>query len=100
MKFELEHSEVRMIAEQIMELIKPALAPVRDDTGRSIMDVKELSEYLKVECSWVYKQIQYKAIPHFHAGKYPRFRKRDIDVWIRENSTPPTKAPYPKLISR
>lgn len=100
MKFELEQSDVRMIAEHIYELIKPALTPVSDDKDRLIMNVKELSEYLKVEQSWVYKQIQFKSIPHFHAGKYPRFRKREIDVWIRENSTPSTKVPYPKLISR
>lgn len=100
MKFEIEHTDARLIAEYIFDLMRPNLPPVCDKKDSAIMSVQELSDYLKVDPSWVYKQIQFKSIPHFHAGKYPRFKKQDIDVWIQENSTPPTKAPYPKLSSR
>ena len=62
-----------------------------------IMDVEELAALLKVNTSWVYKQIQHKSIPHFHAGKYPRFKRKEIDAWIQEQSMPSTCPPYPKL---
>ena len=50
--------------------------------GRS----EELASYLKVNKQWVYQKVHSKGIPHFHVGKYPRFRKSIIDKWL-ENET-------------
>ena len=61
-----------------------------------ILDVPGLAVYLKVDKSWVYKQVQFKAIPHFHAGRYPRFYKSQIDRWTREQATPAVGEPYQK----
>jgi len=66
-------------------------------TDNIIMDVEEVAELLRVDKSWVYKQVQFKSIPHFHAGKYPRFKRKEIDAWIQEQSLPSTCPPYPKL---
>ena len=66
-------------------------------TESIIMDVDELAAYLKVNSTWVYKQVQFKSIPHFHAGRYPRFKRKEIEAWILEQSMPITCAPFPKL---
>ena len=63
----------------------------------SIMSVQELADYLKVKPSWIYKQVQFKSIPFFYAGRYPRFKRKEIEAWIQEHSTPSTCPPYPKL---
>lgn len=74
--------------------------PTAGRADSAIMDVEELAAMLKVDKSWVYKQVQFKAIPHFHAGKYPRFKRKEIDAWIQEQSMPSTCSPYPKLKAR
>ncbi|MGR3318554.1 MAG: helix-turn-helix domain-containing protein [Candidatus Anammoxibacter sp.] len=43
---------------------------------------KGLSDYLKVKQSWVYDKIHTNGIPYQKAGKFPRFRKKQIDKWL------------------
>lgn len=97
MKLELEQTDIHMIAASVVDAIRPLLAPQQGKPDELILDVKALAGYLKVDPSWVYKQVQFKSIPHFHAGKYPRFKRKEIDAWIKEQSKPSTCAPYPKL---
>ncbi len=52
-----------------------------------IMDIDTLSRYLKVKKTWVYKRVQFKEIPFSKVGKYPRFRKKDIDAWFEDQSS-------------
>jgi excisionase family DNA binding protein len=54
-----------------------------------IFDVQELAAYLKVEVTWVYKQCYLKTIPYFKAGKYTRFKRAQIDSWIRDQEVKP-----------
>ena len=71
-------------------MIKPVLTGVQGvDDPDVIFDVKGLSEYLRVNPSWVYKAVSLKAIPYFKAGKFPRFRKRDIDRWAETMAVRP-----------
>jgi excisionase family DNA binding protein len=86
-KFEIEPQDIQAIAQKVSELLKPLLSRIegRDDKD-PIFDVKGLAEYLHVDLSWVYKQVSLKTIPFFKTGKYTRFRKKDIDRWI-ENQT-------------
>jgi excisionase family DNA binding protein len=97
MEIKLDHLDVQMIAEQIYEMLKPVITPINTKVVNEIMNVKELAEYLKVETTWVYKQVQFKSVPHFHAGKYPRFKRKEIECWIKDQSIPSASIPYPKL---
>ena len=46
------------------------------------MDVKDLSEYLKLSVSAIYKLTSTSEIPHYKSGKRLYFKKEDIDEWI------------------
>ena len=96
MVIQIDDTDIDRIAARLAEIIQPAASSVlQSDT--SIMDVEQLAGLLKVDKSWVYKQVQFKSIPHFHAGKYPRFKRKEIDDWIHQQSVPSTCPAYPKL---
>ncbi len=97
MRVELEEADIQAIATAVLKMLKPSLAEMKVKEPDELMDVKSLAEYLEVKPSWIYKQVQYKSIPHFHAGKYPRFKRSEIDKWISDNTTPAITAPYPRL---
>jgi len=98
MKFELEHDDIASIASMVADRLQPLLRAVQDHhIPDPIMDVKELAAHLRVKPTWVYKQVEYKTIPHFHAGRYPRFRRKEIDAWIKTLSVPDTAPPYPAM---
>ena len=46
------------------------------------MDVKDLSAYLKLSISAIYKLTSTSEIPHYKSGKRLYFKKEDIDEWI------------------
>lgn len=96
MVIQIDNTDIERIAAAVCSMLVSGGATGKQ-TASPIMDVDELSVMLKVQPSWVYKQIQFKSIPHFHAGKYPRFKRHEIDEWIQEQSIPCTTAPYPKL---
>ena len=83
MKFELEPQDIEEIAQRVITLLRPMLRENGEGSEKdTIFGVTGLAEYLHVDPSWVYKQVSLRAIPCFKAGKYPRFRKKDIDKWI------------------
>lgn len=85
---------VELIADMVAEKLKPLIAcNGKHNADDIIFDVQGLAEYLKVEASWVYKKISLKEIPHFHVGKYPRFKKAKIDKWIEDTQTTRTIPP-------
>lgn len=49
-----------------------------------IMTVKELSEYLKIAEKTAYRLVLNKRVPGFKIGGSWRFRKSEIDTWIKE----------------
>ena len=93
MKSELEPQDVEDIAQRVSDILRPMLARIERGevaTGSEvILDVKGLAEYLHVTPPWVYKQVSLKTIPYFKTGKYPRFRKKDIDKWIESQTARP-----------
>lgn len=94
----LEPEDIEAIAEAVaarLAAVMPTNTTVKADS-EEIFDVPRLATYLKVDKSWVYKQVQYKAIPHFHAGRYPRFYKSHIDKWTKEQATPAVGIPFQK----
>jgi len=96
MKSEFEPRDIEVIAQKVVDLIKPLLSNSHKQESEieSIFTVETLAKYLQVDQSWVYKQVSLKTIPYFKNGKYTRFRKREIDRWIDSqmlNPIPPLK---------
>jgi len=96
MEIQIDENDIERIAAKIHSMLQGSTLGT-NHLATIIMDVEELAGHLRVDKSWVYKQVQLKSIPHFHAGKYPRFKRKDIDSWIMEQSMPSTCTPYPKL---
>lgn len=90
MKTTLEQEDIRAIANTVVEMIKPLLkSSTKYGKDETIFDVEGLSQYLKVGRSWIYQQTSLKNIPYFKVGKYPRFKKSEIDTWINKKSIMP-----------
>lgn len=51
----------------------------------TLLTLDELSEYLKVSKSSLYKLVQAGKVPGTKIGKHWRFRKSTIDQWIDGN---------------
>lgn len=98
MNVEIDERDAQKIALKVAALLKEQFGGAGETNG--IMDVEALASYLKVKADWLYKQVQYKSIPHFKAGKLVRFRKSEIDAWIAQRSLPVTRSVYPSLKSR
>jgi excisionase family DNA binding protein len=92
MKVELDDKDYEAIASRVAEklryLLNPNDATALEDT---VLDVKGLARYLKVKEGWVYQRLHSKEIPHVRVGRYPRFRKQEIDKWLGENGRKPTR---------
>ncbi len=52
--------------------------------NNDIMTIKELSEYLKIAKKTAYRFALEKKIPGFRVGGAWRFRKSEIDNWIKK----------------
>ena len=86
MKIELEPQDIKAIAEKVVELVKPYLLNGKQDDQEVIFDKDQLAEYLNVDVSWIDKNYEQK-LPHFHLGKYPRFKKSKINKWTDSHNT-------------
>ena len=53
-------------------------------TKNDIMTVKELADYLKIAEKTAYRFALEKKIPGFKVGAAWRFRKSEIDNWIKK----------------
>ena len=84
MKIEIDDSQlINDIVEKVVERLKPLLNNSHKPKGDELMDVQGLAGYLKVKESWVYEKIHNRQIPFYKAGKFPRFRKKYIDIWLK-----------------
>ncbi len=88
MKIELETSDIERIAERVVEQITPLLKQNSKDTGNELMTVEEVANYLKVKTSFIYDKVHKREIPFHKCGKFPRFRKKFIDIWIQNPYSP------------
>lgn len=64
------------------------VAPTRERAVKnkrdSVMTIDELSKYLKIPKSTLYKLAQEKRVPGQKVGRHWRFRKDTIDRWLDE----------------
>jgi excisionase family DNA binding protein len=49
-----------------------------------ILTIEELSNYLRISKSTLYKLVREGRIPCQKVGRHWRFRKQAIDVWLQE----------------
>ncbi len=52
-----------------------------DNSASKVMTVKELSDYLKVHPSTIYRQLRRGKLPAFRMGSDWRFNIESIDKW-------------------
>ncbi len=89
MKIEIDDTLlIDRIVKRVIEEIKPLLLNTQDTKNDELMDVEGLALYLKVPKSWVYEKVHKKEIPFHKAGKFPRFRKKHIDLWLKNPYSP------------
>jgi excisionase family DNA binding protein len=53
-------------------------------SGKEVMNIKQVAEYLGVHTSTIYKSAQKGTIPAFKIGSDWRFSAKYIDLWIDE----------------
>jgi len=53
-------------------------------TKNDIMTIKELADYLKIAEKTAYRFALEKKIPGFKVGAAWRFRKSEVDAWIKK----------------
>ena len=51
------------------------------------LSVEEIAEYLGIKRDTVYKWINRKNMPAHKVGRLWKFRKDEVDEWIRQDST-------------
>ena len=69
MKTSFDPEDIQALAKEVVGMIKPLLKCKCAGQQDTVLDVPGIAAYLKVDESWVYKQVQLKTIPHFKAGK-------------------------------
>ena len=48
------------------------------------LSVDEVALYLGVSKDTVYAWVTHKGMPGFKVGRFWKFKKEDVDVWVRE----------------
>lgn len=56
--------------------------------NQEILNIKEVSDYLKIPVSTVYKLAQDGKVPAIKVGKHWRFLKRDLDEMFSQQRLP------------
>jgi len=54
--------------------------------AKDILTIKEVAEYLQVTERTLYRLAQEGKIPAFKVGNSWRFRREDLDQWIRDQT--------------
>ena len=90
MQSKLEKEDLTAIAKEVSALLAPLIKKTAQGSGNdTIFNLKELSEYIKLPKSWIYRQTSERTIPFIKAGRYVRFKKYEIDKWLEEKSVNP-----------
>lgn len=89
---------VDLIADKLIEKLKPILAKNGKQEDDVIFDVPGLARFLRVTPKWIYEQTHLKTIPHHKlSNKQLRFKKKDIDKWLDTLKIPAVSEPTGKL---
>jgi excisionase family DNA binding protein len=58
----------------------------------AVLTIEELSAYLKVPRSTLYKLVREGKVPCQKVGRHWRFHKSAIDIWLKEHPEPSRSA--------
>jgi excisionase family DNA binding protein len=83
---------VGAVAQAVIQELKSLLNSRRTDE-EALLTVESLSDYLHVSKQWVYERVHLKEIPCIKVGKFPRFKKSEIDFWLETLKVPSSRAP-------
>lgn len=64
--------------------VKPANHPLDDDMDDRWLSVDEIADYLGVAKDTVYTWVTTKGMPGHKVGRFWKFKKEDVDAWVRE----------------
>ena len=82
-----EHVVIRTGLHYLDVFFQLATAMTTKSIDGSILTIKEVAEYLKVNERTVYRLAGAKKIPAFKVGGIWRFLRSDIDQWIKDQTT-------------
>ena len=89
MKTELETQDIKAIANEVIERLKPLIIANNKPEDDRIFNVKGLAAYIGVDENWIYQRTRFKEIPYYKKGKYCFFRKSVIDAWLNHDAVKP-----------
>ncbi len=90
MKVELDldtQEFAKEIAQAVFNIIKPILTKNKTEDDK-LFTVETLAEYLGVSKGWIYTRTHLREIPYIKIGRFPRFRKQEIDKWLNTLKSP------------
>ncbi len=90
MKIELDINTDELVS-TIVQNVTDAIVPVlvkHSIVEDSLFTVESLAKHLHVSKQWVYERVHLKEIPYIKMGKFPRFKKTEIDNWLDGMETP------------
>ncbi len=88
MKIELETNDIERIAEKVVEQIAPLLKQNSKNNDNELMTVEEVASHLRKKPQSIYDKVYAKSIPFLKIGNHLRFRRKDIDIWLRNPYSP------------
>ncbi len=53
-----------------------------------MLTIKEVAAYLRFTTTTVYRMAQLGKIPAFRVGRQWRFKKEEVDEWLRQKQSP------------
>lgn len=83
--FEIINQRLESIEELLTNIYRASNNKETGTATTPIMNIKQLSAYLDLSVSALYKLTSTKEIPHAKRGKRLYFDKKDIDAWVFEN---------------
>ncbi len=96
MKIDLEASDIERIVEKVFEKVVEHITPLlkqnlkSNDKGNDdeLLTVDEVANRLKKKPQSIYDKVYVKSIPFLKIGNHLRFKKKHIDIWIRNPYSP------------
>lgn len=93
MRVELDQEDIQAIAREVAQELKSVPVNGKTEVEDALFTVDSLADYLQVSKQWIYERIHMKEIPHIKIGKFPRFRKSEIDKWLDGHKVPAVRLP-------
>ena len=56
-----------------------------------LLTLKDLAEYLNVSRRTIYRLLNGEKLPAYRVGKHRRFKREDIDEWLKDQKIDETK---------